>query len=72
MVKILLCVMREAVEEDIHIEAKEQSHYLAIELKTIKVYRKRTSDRCPLFDWNCLKMFLKFSVEVSAGKIRIV
>ncbi|TKJ06818.1 pirin family protein, partial [Bacillus cereus] len=23
----------EAVEEDIHIEAKEQSHYLAIELK---------------------------------------
>ncbi len=34
MVSHLLCVMQaEAIEEDIHIEAKEQSHYLAIELK---------------------------------------
>ena len=27
---------RESVEEDIHIQAKEQSHYLAIELKNNK------------------------------------
>ena len=44
----------EAVEEDIHIQAKEQSHYLAIELKTIKC-KKRTSDGMSSFDWNCLK-----------------
>ena len=46
-------VMRDAaesVEEDTHIQAKEQSHYLAIELKTIKVREKRTSDRMSSFD----------------------
>ena len=41
----------EAVEEDIHIQAKEQSHYLAIELKNNK---RGHPMGCP-FDWNCLK-----------------
>ena len=51
----------EAIEEDIHIEAKEQSHYLAIELKSNKMFIKRGRPiGCPLFAWNCQKNFLKF------------
>ncbi len=54
-----ILVMRdaaEAVEEDIHIQAKEQSHYLAIELKNNKMFIKRGHlIGCPLFVWNYLK-----------------
>ena len=69
-------VMRDAaesVEEDTHIQAKEQSHYLAIELKNNKrLVEKRTSDRMSSFDWNYLKNVSQIFGRGIGCKIRIL
>ena len=63
----------EAIEEDIHIEAKEQSHYLAIELKNNNTFmEKRLPIGKPLLIGIVRKHFLKFQGEVLTGKTRIV